>query len=97
MGRYSVAECEAPNSFQIFVGNLPSGTGYVDLEERFLRYGNVVHARVHVSLSCFGFVVFENEAPVQKILREVRSGAKFFLYDRLLKIEEKKPNRWPAF
>lgn len=41
------------------------GTGYVDLEERFLRYGNVVHARVHVSLSCFGFVVFENEAPVQ--------------------------------
>ena len=90
-------EREAPNSYQIFVGNLPSGTGYADLEERFRTYGNVVHVRV--TPNNFGFVVFENEAPVQEILGEVRSGEKFFLNDQRLNIEEKKtainPSRGP--
>ena len=75
-----------PNSYQIFVGNLPTSTGYADLEELFRSYGNVVH--VQVTSNNFGFVVFENE---------VRSGEKFFLNDQRLNIEEKKaainPNR----
>lgn len=90
-------EREAPNSYQIFVGNLPSGTGYADLEEHFRSYGNVVHVRV--TPNNFGFVVFESEAPVQEILGEVRNGKKFFLNDQRLNIEEKKtainPSRGP--
>jgi len=81
-------EREAPNAHQIFVGNLPNNTAYSDLEERFKSYGNVVHVRV--TPNNFGFVVFENEDPVQAILSAVKSGEKFFLNDQRLNVEEKK-------
>jgi len=81
-------EREAPNAHQIFVGNLPNNASYPDLEEKFKSYGNVIHVRV--TPNNFGFVVFENEDPVQAILNAVRGGEKFFLNDHRLNIEEKK-------
>lgn len=81
-------EREAPNAHQIFVGNLPNNTSYPDLEEKFKSYGNVIHVRV--TPNNFGFVVFENEGPVQAILNDVRGGEKFFLGDYRLNVEEKK-------
>lgn len=81
-------EREAPNAHQIFVGNLPNNTLYGDLEEKFKSYGNVVHVRV--TPNNFGFVVFENEEPVQAILSAVKSGEKFFLNEQRLNVEEKK-------
>ena len=81
-------EREAPNAHQIFVGNLPNNTVYGDLEEKFKSYGNVVHVRV--TPNNFGFVVFENEEPVQAILSAVKSGEKFFLNEQRLNVEEKK-------
>lgn len=81
-------EREAPNAHQIFVGNLPHNTQHADLEERFKSYGNVLHVRV--TPNNFGFVVFENEGPVQTILSAVRTGEKFFLGDQRLNVEEKK-------
>jgi len=81
-------EREAPNAHQIFVGNLPNNASYPELEEKFKSFGNVIHVRV--TPNNFGFVVFENEGPVQAILNAVRSGEKFFLNDHRLNIEEKK-------
>lgn len=81
-------EREAPNANQIFVGNLPNNTAYGDLEEKFKSYGTVVHVRV--TPNNFGFVVFENEGPVQAILRESKGGKKFFINDQMLNVEEKK-------
>lgn len=81
-------EREAPNAHQIFVGNLPHNTAYADLEVVFKSYGNVIHVRV--TPNNFGFVVFENEGPVQAILSAVRGGEKFFLNDQRLNVEEKK-------
>lgn len=87
-GKDRFQEREAPNAHQIFVGNLPNNTAYADLEEKFKSYGNVVHVRV--TPNNFGFVVFENEEPVQAILGAVKSGEKFFLNDQRLNVEEKK-------
>lgn len=81
-------ERDAPNAHQIFVGNLPNNTKHEDLESVFKKYGNVVHTRV--TPNNFGFVVFENDGPVQEILAEVRDGEKIFLQDNRLNIEEKK-------
>lgn len=81
-------EREAPNAHQIFVGNLPNNTVYGDLEDKFKIYGNVVHVRV--TPNNFGFVVFENEDPVQAILSAVKGGEKFFLNEQRLNVEEKK-------
>lgn len=87
-GKDRFQEREAPNAHQIFVGNLPNNTVYGDLEEKFKMYGNVVHVRV--TPNNFGFVVFENEDPVQAILSAVKSGEKFFLNEQRLNVEEKK-------
>jgi len=81
-------ERDAPNAHQIFVGNLPHNTQYGDLEERFKSYGTVVHVRI--TPNNFGFVVFENEEPVQAILGAVKNGEKFFLKEQRLNVEEKK-------
>ena len=87
-GKDRFQEREAPNAHQIFVGNLPNNTVYGDLEEKFRMYGNVVHVRV--TPNNFGFVVFENEDPVQAILSAVKGGEKFFLNEQRLNVEEKK-------
>jgi len=81
-------EREAPNSQQIFVGNLPNNTKHEDLHEVFKKHGPVIHVRV--TPNNFGFVVFESDGPVQEILNAVRDGEKFFLNDNRLNIEEKK-------
>lgn len=79
---------EAPNSQQIFVGNLPRNTGESDLREVFGQYGNVIGVRV--TPNNFGFVIFDREDTVQEILGSVRKGKQYMLRDQRLNVEEKK-------
>lgn len=81
-------ERDAPNAHQLFVGNLPNNTVTDHLGKVFDSYGKVVHVRV--TPNNFGFVVFENDDPVQTILDAVKTGVKFFLGEQRLNVEEKK-------
>uniref|UniRef100_A0A3Q0SQ36 G3BP stress granule assembly factor 2b n=1 Tax=Amphilophus citrinellus TaxID=61819 RepID=A0A3Q0SQ36_AMPCI len=81
-----------PDSHQLFVGNLPHDIDENELKEFFMTYGNVVELRINTKgvggkLPNFGFVVFDDSEPVQRIL-----GAKpiMFRSEVRLNVEEKK-------
>uniref|UniRef100_A0A8D0CRF0 Ras GTPase-activating protein-binding protein 2 n=1 Tax=Sander lucioperca TaxID=283035 RepID=A0A8D0CRF0_SANLU len=81
-----------PDSHQLFVGNLPHDIDESELKEFFLTYGNVVELRINTKgvggkLPNFGFVVFDESEPVQRIL-----GAKPIMFrgEVRLNVEEKK-------
>ncbi|XP_030067347.1 ras GTPase-activating protein-binding protein 1 [Microcaecilia unicolor] len=78
-----------PDSHQLFVGNLPHDVDKTELKEFFQTYGNVVELRINSGgkLPNFGFVVFDDPEPVQKIL-----GNKPIMFrgDVRLNVEEKK-------
>uniref|UniRef100_A0A671WR97 G3BP stress granule assembly factor 2b n=1 Tax=Sparus aurata TaxID=8175 RepID=A0A671WR97_SPAAU len=81
-----------PDSHQLFVGNLPHDIDESELKEFFMTYGNVVELRINTKgvggkLPNFGFVVFDDSDPVQKIL-----GAKPIMFrgEVRLNVEEKK-------
>uniref|UniRef100_A0A3Q1FWB2 G3BP stress granule assembly factor 2b n=1 Tax=Acanthochromis polyacanthus TaxID=80966 RepID=A0A3Q1FWB2_9TELE len=81
-----------PDSHQLFVGNLPHDIDESELKEFFMTYGNVVELRINTKgvggkLPNFGFVVFDDSEPVQRIL-----GAKPIMFrgDVRLNVEEKK-------
>ncbi|XP_044303257.1 ras GTPase-activating protein-binding protein 2-like [Varanus komodoensis] len=62
-----------PDSHQLFVGNLPHDIDENELKEFFMSFGNVVELRINTKgvggkLPNFGFVVFDDSEPVQKIL-----------------------------
>uniref|UniRef100_A0A3B3SXL6 G3BP stress granule assembly factor 2a n=1 Tax=Paramormyrops kingsleyae TaxID=1676925 RepID=A0A3B3SXL6_9TELE len=81
-----------PDSHQLFVGNLPHDIDENELKEFFMNYGNVVELRINTKgvggkLPNFGFVVFDDSDPVQRIL-----GAKPIMFrgEVRLNVEEKK-------
>uniref|UniRef100_I3KLL7 G3BP stress granule assembly factor 2b n=1 Tax=Oreochromis niloticus TaxID=8128 RepID=I3KLL7_ORENI len=81
-----------PDSHQLFVGNLPHDIDENELKEFFMTYGNVVELRINTKgvggkLPNFGFVVFDDSEPVQRIL-----GAKPIMFrgEVRLNVEEKK-------
>ncbi|KAA8594697.1 hypothetical protein FQN60_011832 [Etheostoma spectabile] len=81
-----------PDSHQLFVGNLPHDIDESELKEFFMTYGNVVELRINTKgvggkLPNFGFVVFDDSEPVQRIL-----GAKPIMFrgEVRLNVEEKK-------
>ncbi|KAM9314399.1 ras GTPase-activating protein-binding protein 2 isoform 6-T6 [Pholidichthys leucotaenia] len=81
-----------PDSHQLFVGNLPHDIDEAELKEFFMTYGNVVELRINTKgvggkLPNFGFVVFDDSDPVQRIL-----GAKPIMFrgEVRLNVEEKK-------
>ncbi|KAG8128505.1 putative Ras GTPase-activating protein [Naja naja] len=85
-----------PDSHQLFVGNLPHDVDKAELKEFFQKlanslagYGNVVELRINSGgkLPNFGFVVFDDPEPVQKILA---SRPIMFRGDVRLNVEEKK-------
>ncbi|XP_075458249.1 ras GTPase-activating protein-binding protein 1 isoform X3 [Ascaphus truei] len=78
-----------PDSHQLFVGNLPHDVDKIELKEFFQTYGNVVELRINSGgkLPNFGFVVFDDAEPVQKILG---SRPIMFRGDVRLNVEEKK-------
>ncbi|KAM4675429.1 ras GTPase-activating protein-binding protein 1 isoform 2-T2 [Discoglossus pictus] len=78
-----------PDSHQLFVGNLPHDVDKIELKEFFQTYGNVVELRINSGgkLPNFGFVVFDDADPVQKILG---SRPIMFRGDVRLNVEEKK-------
>ncbi|XP_029439264.1 ras GTPase-activating protein-binding protein 1 isoform X2 [Rhinatrema bivittatum] len=78
-----------PDSHQLFVGNLPHDVDKTELKEFFQTYGNVVELRINSGgkLPNFGFVVFDDPEPVQKILG---NRPIMFRGDVRLNVEEKK-------
>ncbi|MBN3320627.1 G3BP1 protein, partial [Atractosteus spatula] len=78
-----------PDSHQLFVGNLPHDVDKAELKEFFEQFGVVVELRINSGgkLPNFGFVVFDDSEPVQKILnnRPIK-----FRGDVRLNVEEKK-------
>ncbi|XP_018106221.1 GTPase activating protein (SH3 domain) binding protein 1 L homeolog isoform X1 [Xenopus laevis] len=78
-----------PDSHQLFVGNLPHDVDKTELKEFFQTYGNVVELRINSGgkLPNFGFVVFDDAEPVQKILG---NRPIMFRADVRLNVEEKK-------
>ncbi|CAL1614377.1 unnamed protein product [Knipowitschia caucasica] len=85
-GRRSV---RFPDAHQLFVGNVPHDVEKVELREFFEQFGTVLELRINSGgkLPNFGFVVFDDAEPVQKILsnRPIK-----FRGDVRLNVEEKK-------
>ncbi|KAJ8282131.1 hypothetical protein COCON_G00046500 [Conger conger] len=78
-----------PDSHQVFVGNVPHDVDKAELKEFFEQYGTVLELRINSGgkLPNFGFVVFDDSEPVQKILN---SRPIKFRGDVRLNVEEKK-------
>ncbi|XP_038596347.1 ras GTPase-activating protein-binding protein 1 isoform X1 [Tachyglossus aculeatus] len=85
-----------PDSHQLFVGNLPHDVDKAELKDFFQKlcvsvagYGNVVELRINSGgkLPNFGFVVFDDPEPVQKILS---NRPIMFRGEVRLNVEEKK-------
>ncbi|KAI4832704.1 hypothetical protein KUCAC02_015659 [Chaenocephalus aceratus] len=81
-----------PDSHQLFVGNLPHDIDESELKVFFMTYGNVMELRINTKgvggkLPNFGFVVFDDSDPVQRIL-----GDKPIMFrgEVRLNVEEKK-------
>ncbi|XP_057206068.1 ras GTPase-activating protein-binding protein 1 isoform X2 [Triplophysa rosa] len=78
-----------PDSHQLFVGNVPHDVDKTELKEFFEQYGTVLELRINSGgkLPNFGFVVFDDSEPVQKILsnRPIKLRG-----DVRLNVEEKK-------
>ncbi|XP_028295906.1 uncharacterized protein LOC114457939 isoform X1 [Gouania willdenowi] len=84
-----------PDSHQLFVGNLPHDIDESELKEFFMTYGNVVKLWINTKgvgrkLSNYGFVVFDNSDPVQRILEEKVEGPIMFQGEVRLNVQEKK-------
>jgi len=81
-----------PDSHQLFVGNLPHDIDEVELKDFFMTFGNVVEMRINTKgvggkLPNFGFVVFDDSEPVQRILA---AKPVMFRGEVRLNVEEKK-------
>ncbi|XP_053317588.1 ras GTPase-activating protein-binding protein 2 [Spea bombifrons] len=81
-----------PDSHQLFVGNLPHDIDESELKEFFMSYGNVMELRINTKgvggkLPNFGFVVFDDAEPVQRILQ---AKPIMFRGEVRLNVEEKK-------
>ncbi|XP_066304230.1 ras GTPase-activating protein-binding protein 1-like [Branchiostoma lanceolatum] len=81
-----------PDSHQLFIGNLPHDINEDELKDHFAHYGNVMELRINTKsgggrVPNFGFVVFDDPEPVQKILD---SKPIMFRGEHRLNVEEKK-------
>ncbi|XP_012513673.1 PREDICTED: ras GTPase-activating protein-binding protein 1 [Propithecus coquereli] len=78
-----------PDSHQLFIGNLPHEVDKSELKDFFQSYGNVVELRINSGgkLPNFGFVVFDDSEPVQKVLS---NRPIMFRGEVRLNVEEKK-------
>ncbi|XP_069486674.1 ras GTPase-activating protein-binding protein 2 isoform X1 [Ambystoma mexicanum] len=81
-----------PDSHQLFVGNLPHDIDECELKDFFMTYGNVMELRINTKgvggkLPNFGFVVFDDSEPVQRILL---AKPIMFRGEVRLNVEEKK-------
>ncbi|XP_031674136.1 ras GTPase-activating protein-binding protein 2 isoform X3 [Oncorhynchus kisutch] len=84
-----------PDSHQLFVGNLPHDIDEAELKDFFMTFGNVVELRINTKgvggkLPNFGFVVFDDSDPVQRILGAKVGGPIMFRGEVRLNVEEKK-------
>ena len=78
---------DAPDTFQIFVGGLPTHTTEDELKSVFNSYGTIIE--VCVNPKNFAFVVFDNPDSVQKIISQ---KDQIHLRQKNLNIEVKRPS-----
>ena len=78
----------APDSCQIFVGGLPSGTTDADLHTAFQTFGNVMEVRINPKN--FGFVVFDSDIAVRRVM-ETKDESPIKIHSKQLNIEQKRP------
>uniref|UniRef100_A0A8C2VPE1 GTPase activating protein (SH3 domain) binding protein 1 n=1 Tax=Chinchilla lanigera TaxID=34839 RepID=A0A8C2VPE1_CHILA len=78
-----------PDSHQLFIGNLPHEVYKSELQDFFQSYGNVVELHINSGgkLSNFGFIMFDDSEPVQKVLS---NRPIMFRGEVCLNVEEKK-------
>ncbi|NIG60746.1 Ras GTPase-activating protein-binding protein 1 [Pontoporia blainvillei] len=78
-----------PDSHQLFISNLPHEVDKSELKDFFQDYGNVVELRINSGgkLPNFGFIVFDDSEPVQKVLS---NRPIMFRGEVRLNVEEKK-------
>ncbi|XP_029057555.1 ras GTPase-activating protein-binding protein 1-like [Monodon monoceros] len=78
-----------PDNHQLFISNLPHEVDKSELKDFFQNYGNVVELRINSSgkLPNFGFIVFDDSEPVQKVLS---NRPIMFRGEVCLNVEEKK-------
>lgn len=57
----------APDTHQIFIGNLPSNITEADIKDIFKEYGTIVEIRLNAKN--FGFVAFDTPEPAERILK----------------------------
>ncbi|XP_059940230.1 ras GTPase-activating protein-binding protein 1-like [Mesoplodon densirostris] len=78
-----------PDSHQLFISNLPHEVDKSELKDFFQNYGNVVELRINSGgkLPNFGFIVFDDSEPVQKVLS---NRPIMFRGEVRLNVEEKK-------
>ncbi|KAL5488571.1 hypothetical protein EMCRGX_G017533 [Ephydatia muelleri] len=74
-----------PDTFQVFVGGLPSGTTEQDLKGVFEKFGNVTEVRVNSKN--FAFVIFDSEDAAKSV---ITCKEPFYLNTKRLNIEPKK-------
>uniref|UniRef100_H0XK97 G3BP stress granule assembly factor 1 n=1 Tax=Otolemur garnettii TaxID=30611 RepID=H0XK97_OTOGA len=88
-GPRAIRTVRHPDSQQLFIGNLPHEVNKSELKDFFQNYGNVVELLINRGgkLPNFGFVVFDDSEPVQKVLsnRPIMFRGEFHL-----NVEEKK-------
>lgn len=82
-----VSPRDAPDTFQIFVGGLPTHTTEEELKSVFVPYGNIIEVRVNPKN--FAFIVFDNPDSVQKIINQ---KDRLHLREKSLNIEAKRPS-----
>ncbi|KAI4983899.1 hypothetical protein ZWY2020_025765 [Hordeum vulgare] len=75
--REEMSSKDGPKTRKIFVGGLPSTLTEDDLRDHFSSYGNVVEHQIMVDHSTgrsrgFGFVTFESEDSVERVISEGR-------------------------
>uniref|UniRef100_A0A8C9ED79 Ras GTPase-activating protein-binding protein 1 n=1 Tax=Phocoena sinus TaxID=42100 RepID=A0A8C9ED79_PHOSS len=78
-----------PDNHQLFISNLPHEVDKSELQDFFQNYGNVVELCINSSgkLPNFGFIVFDDSEPVQKVLS---NRSIMFRGEVCLNVEEKK-------
>lgn len=78
---------DAPDTYQIFVGGLPSNSTEQDLRSVFADFGSIIEVRVNPKN--FAFVVFDNAESVRKVITQKEQIS---LRSKYLNIEPKRPS-----
>ncbi|GAQ85158.1 RNA-binding protein Musashi [Klebsormidium nitens] len=86
-----------PRTKKIFVGGLPTTVEEEELRQNFASYGNITEVQIMVDRATgrsrgFGFVTFENEACVERVLSQ---GRLHEVAGKMVEVKKAEPKRPP--